>query len=361
MWELICHQTYKWNGLPIDLSIYNSHGVPTDTIFVPDGTTLGSGALRFVPPAGRVRIPVSPAWKPLVGLRIEVTARLTEPNPKPHTLIAGHDAFAFFIDGTVLGASFRGAGGSESLDTYKNAVTYPGYRVPFGRWTQFVFMHDGLSRMCLYANGDLVAERKQVASGIQDVGPRGISIGNAVGANDERFGGDIDDIKVWRRDPHAMRDQFLDRPFDRASADCWARFLRDLREALAKHPDCAEKLKAGLRAVLDRFARAIEDTGPETSARYLQVREEYAKLWRKGRLDDPAMATLLADWCTWLNLVGLHPGDDPEFRALVTSECWRLVFGELKYGIDCDPQAVELLKHIAEACGRRVGGGAPSS
>jgi hypothetical protein len=94
-----------------------------------------------------------------------------------------------------------------------------------------------------------------------------------------------------------VRKQFLDRPLDAATADCWARHVQSLRDAFRKHPDCAKKLTSEIRAAMDRWLHAIVSQGPETRQRFDDVRDRYAALWRQGKLDGPEMRKLIGAWC----------------------------------------------------------------
>src|SRR4051795_9097134 len=107
MWELICHHTYKWNGRPVDLSFYDNLA-DANAPFLADGIAPGSGALRFVQHGNRVRVASGPAWNPLVALRLEITARLTEPSQAHQTLIEGDKSFGLFVSGQALFFYFYG-------------------------------------------------------------------------------------------------------------------------------------------------------------------------------------------------------------------------------------------------------------
>src|SRR5262249_61824804 len=50
MWELICHHTYRWEGLPWDLSFYSCHGEREGADFLADGVEPRSGAVRLPQP-----------------------------------------------------------------------------------------------------------------------------------------------------------------------------------------------------------------------------------------------------------------------------------------------------------------------
>src|SRR4051794_41578097 len=105
--------------------------------------------------------------------------------------------------------------------------------------------------MRLYVDGEPVTFPRSALSAIGPVGPKGVTIGNGLDGG-TIFGGDIDGAKVWRRDPNAWRATVLDRPQSPAEIECWERFFRALRKALAAHPGCAKLPVLGLsRARLD--------------------------------------------------------------------------------------------------------------
>jgi len=364
MWELICHHTYKLEGLPVDLSHYASDGERESTGFQPDGVAPGSGALRFAQAQSRVTIPMSPnsAFRTLGGLKVEVTARVLTRAGHWQTLIAGDGAFNFFLRDHHVIAEFPTPPGKSTLTWAFSGPNHDGistaehgqpplYYVRTGTWATFGLLHDGLDAMELSVDGEVIARRTGLQAGIPGVGPLGVTIGNWPG-NALVLEGDIDEVKVWRPDPQAMRRLFLSRPFDEASAQCWERLFRCLQNALARHPDCAAQLAAEVPAVFDGLQRAIVAKGPETRERYAKVCAEYARLWRAGQLDSPEMATLIADWCTWLRLVGLSLGDDPALRAFLASKCMAVVREACQdLGFDCDPKATALIGLLTAGCG----------
>jgi hypothetical protein len=356
VWELICHHTYKWHGLATDLSVYDNHGavaVPATDILA-DGASPGSGALHFAS-GSHIQIGTGPSWRPLAGVRVECIVRATAHSAQTQTLIEAHDSFTIFTSDGALAASFSVDPSIPRMlvpgliGTFTDGVTFPRYRLPINKWVRLQLVHDGLTQMQLFADGEAVTRSRTPLSPVPGVGAKGIRIGNAL-AGTEPFNGDVDEIQIWRLDPRAVRNAFLERPVDKATADCWARYAQSLRAAFVKHPDCAAKLIGGTGAAVDRWLRAMTAQGPETRQRFDEVRERYAELWRAGNLDGPEMRALIADWCTWLRLVGISPDGDDAFQKLKQSECWKLIQGELA-GLDCDPQAMALIALFNEECG----------
>jgi hypothetical protein len=238
--ELICHQTYsQWGGLPVDLSDYDSHGQAFDTEFLNDGIAPGSGAIRFPLPQSRILVPSSPASSSLTGIKVEVTVRRTSRLSRFQTLVAGHNSFSFFLIEDQLGASFRGKSTqplatSDGLNAETNGVISPRWTMTLGsKWVTLGFLHDGIDTMELYADGQLIARRTDLLASVPPVGPIGISIGNEPDGGGRSFlGGDIDDVKIWRLNPHLMDLEFFSRPVNEAVAKCWKRFFRSLGKAL---------------------------------------------------------------------------------------------------------------------------------
>ncbi len=50
MLELICHQSYTWNGVPADKSPYRNHGSGLNTDGAADGQEPGSGVINIPAP-----------------------------------------------------------------------------------------------------------------------------------------------------------------------------------------------------------------------------------------------------------------------------------------------------------------------
>jgi hypothetical protein len=111
MWELICHHTYKWGGRPVDISRYDNPAVATNRVFVADGIAPGSGALRFVNRAASVRVDShGPAWDPLGAIKVELTAKMTDPSSGRQMLIEADNSFGVFVDDDAGSDSSAGAG-----------------------------------------------------------------------------------------------------------------------------------------------------------------------------------------------------------------------------------------------------------
>ena len=239
VWELICHQSYDWHGLPIDRSVYDNHGSAFGAQVLADGVTAGSGALRLGT-GSSISVPLNPSCRTLRAVRVECTLRLTDPQPVKRMLIDCGNSFQFFIFSSGLWAlhtvqpnepgiyfgmfGFHGFY-SDGISTVSDGLGGANYQVPLGQWVNLAFEHDGYDAMRLFANGQKVAERHQRFAGIRDAGMAGLRIGNAGSGTDEFLGGDIDEIKVSRLDPQALWREFSRRPFGAVTAACWHDFL----------------------------------------------------------------------------------------------------------------------------------------
>ena len=352
-WELICYHTYA--GVPLvvpDLSLRGaSHGRAwglADSDFLTDGATPGSGAVRLYTNGSLIHVPNSVIWQSIEGIKGEVTLRREQrPVEGAYTLIFS-DSFHFYIRGASLVAWFRGEPLSHSeVSVSFDALRSPPYAVPYGRWVTLGFMHDGLSTLELYADGQVIARRSGSFNAVAPLSPIGITIGDtSPGGN--CLNGEIDTVKIWRLDPRRFANQFFSRPLDEAAAECWRRFLRALDEALRRHPECARELQSRLKNAAGRLLRQAMAKGPETRERMFKLSQQYRQLWRAGQLDSPQMAKVFAELTAWWQLIGVSPENDPDFRALMESECVGLILRELP-SLECDLQVKALLHAIGHA------------
>lgn len=346
MWQLICHQTYKYQGIPVDLSGYDNHGQSNDVDFLPDGAAFGSGALSFTRADSNVAIPVNSSWRPLTGLYVECVVRIAAYRVPPRVLIAGDGAFLFQISQAGL---FATAGGSTlGLDV--------GRTVPLNTWTTVAFGHDGLTMMELYIDHQLVGRRTDLTTGVPGVAGGGISIGNTLARDLQHvFDGEIDEVKVWRIDPRAMWHDFMQRPINSEQAACWAKFTTALAQARVKDPDCARELMLGLGSALDRIVRAILAKGPAARAHFDKLHKRYLALWRGGKIHGHAMRQLISELVAWLDGLGIFPEKDAGLIALAQSPCFQSTVDAC--GGICDEDFVALINIVAEALGAKITGG----
>lgn len=360
-WELICHHTYAgFPGAAVDISPAGaSDGAALGLVagdFLTDGVTPGSGAVRLFATQGRIHVAVGTAnlktWQPLDAIKAEVTFRREPWATDVYTLIHS-DAFHFYIRGDNPVAWFRGTPLSYTEASVQfDSVTPQPYRVPHGQWVTLGFRHDGISTIEITANGQVVARKSGVFARVAPIASTGgITIGNVV-TGDIRLNGEIDELKVWRRNPHRMTDDFFSRPMDEKTADCWTRFMQALRDALRRHPECAREISRLLQELMDRQLRLAMGKGPETRERLHRASRKYNELWASGAVGTPEMTDVFADIITWMRLNGVVLERDPAFRALERSECLARMIKEVSPP-DCDDQVVALLKSIMEIAGGR--------
>ena len=124
MWELICHQTYDWHGLPIDRSVYDNHGsafgvqvladgiVPatlTPFIDLNDNVQLGKFGLRNGEPNDRNNL--SEKWEGMA-----LVPALDPEAPRDSFLFIINDNDFITQNGFQVGAAYKDASGAD-VDT----------------------------------------------------------------------------------------------------------------------------------------------------------------------------------------------------------------------------------------------------
>jgi Concanavalin A-like lectin/glucanases superfamily len=353
VWELICHHTYKWQGLPVDLSPQQRNGRAQGAVFAENGAGAGSGTLRFNGSA-RVSLPAGGAWTRLRAIKIECLARVTlGPGlPLARCLIEGDGSFSFGLmrDGPHptlwLFAALTGtpqAGVSSFSDTPDG---FPA-AVPTNTWVTLALVHDGIDAMELYLDGAMIARRRGIERGVPGVGPVGVTIGNDF-AGGTPLRGEIDEIKVWRLDPHQRLRQFLARPMDEATADCWERYLLRVREALATNTKCA-RFPAELEAFYRRALRIVVADQTKRN-RLLDLRRRYDALWRAGEITGPEMRAVIRELHNLFEAAGLVIASDGEFDGLIQSDCMMQIAGHVG-AFDCDPRFIAMFEAAADELG----------
>lgn len=355
MLELICHHTYKWEGLPVDLSPYGNHGDAQQTGFIADAAAAGSGAVQIGFQTSRVKIPPGPAFASLGALRIEAVLRLDGPGFY-RTVVWGDESFELRIWANGgLEAGVAAPGGGRQVPLLDSSALYApdgiDHLVPADRWVTLGFFHDGIASARLWIDGELVGERHGLAAGVPPVGARGVDIGNAsVGSAPLR--GAIDEIRIWRTDPRAMHREFLSRPVDPATARCLEELLVGLRAALAQDPDGTRRLLAELDELTRRAVRVVAALDPTARAALDAFWAEYLGLWTSGRIDGSEMAGLLGRIWAWLQGTGVAQG--PE-AGLVFDFVRRSGVAELAVepaSLACDPDLLGFVRLMLEAAGR---------
>jgi len=352
-WELICHHTYAGTpGVVYDRSPPRaSHGMAhglSDGDFLTDGATPGTGSIRFHQGNGVVRIPcTAPAWQSIIGIKGEVTLRREQ---VAQAFIIDSNAFQLYVRSGALNGWFSSAPAQYAqINSAWDSIAGEPYQVPAGRWVTFGFLHNGFGTLELSADGIVVARKQGAYQPVNAPGGPGVGIGNSL-AGGAQLEGEIDEVKIWRLNPHKMDEEFLDRAMDLATAECWRRFRRALAEALARHPDCAQQLAVLLRDAIEAIRRSAQKAGADTQDRLAELQAKYQKLWQAGKVGGPQMAQVFEDFMAVLQAAGVDFKTDPRLLDLANSDCLRRILAGLP-SLDCDPKAAKLVQSIVARMG----------
>ena len=375
MLQLICHHTYKLPSgavgsnppyVAMDLSRFENHGSAENTEYTPNGSAPSSGAMLFQLPTSIVKIAQSPSFREVGELRIEVQVRLDRvPTVRMSLVEAG--SFSFFIEpGGILNGYFFGPLTPGTQDTWIGVESQPPmspdgtpHTVPVGTWTTLSYAHDGLGRMEIAIDGLVVGRRGGLISGVAPVRPDGVSVGalwlDIVGPGPKwdkvwyPFQGAIDDLKIWRRDPDAMTDEFFSRPFNEREGACWARLFISIRDRLELRDEALLQFLQQFQQLLEEgLRRAAGD--PLFISRNRGFAERYHRIWRSGGLASDDMRDLLREWIPEaIHATGIKPSN-PEYHAVIE----RLLKSELTrqfQDFNCDPAFAKFLELVQEQVG----------
>ncbi|KUI34708.1 hypothetical protein AU195_09315 [Mycobacterium sp. IS-1496] len=352
-WELILHHTYTGTpGVVFDHSPRRgSHGTAVnlaDADFHTDGRTHGSGAVSFHPDA-KVVVPAEAGWNPLSGVRGEVTCRFD--TATGIDVLIDAKSFYFYRRSGELGCWF-----DESPHQYTDITTGlnglgPPVSIPVGQWVRLGFLHDGVSTAELYVDDVPVA---RIVRPLWTVKPTTVvAIGDFVTAppaSTSGVSGRIDDVRVWRLDPDRIAREFIGRPMDPATAECWADWFDQLAaafEALRQaNPDCPKRILDLVgEAIHSGLADALTRT-PQSRSTWLQAAADCQQKWTAGDL--AGIATTLAGLTTWLQFEGVDLTQIPALQELLNDPCWKQLIA-LAPPMNCDPAFTDLLSGGAGA------------
>lgn len=359
-WELICHHTYRGiPGVVVDASPSRaSYGKAiglNDGDFLTDGATPGSGAVRFFG-NGSVYVPAdAPAWQSVIGIRGEVILRRIGQSLQENieAFVIDSDSFQLHIRQGDLVAWFNSYPVQYTeIDARPAPGVEPQTYTPIGQWVTVGFLHDGLGTVELSVNGQVVAQRSGTYAPVNPPGAAGLNIGNTR-TLDFNLGGQIDDVKIWRLNPHRFDENYFGRPMDASTAECWKRFWQDVDAVSRQNPRCAGYVASTLLNLIRNLVRQALAKGPETRAHLLSAAQQYDQLWRKGDIGGADMAKIFANLISWLTLVDLLPNQ--ELVALVNSDCMKLLVAGIRPP-DCDPQVVSMLQSIVNNLNASGGG-----
>jgi hypothetical protein len=326
----ICDHRYCWGTLAGDRSGWHSDGTSYNVQPLAE-----HAGLNFPFSQSRIVIQRKEPWLTLTGIRIEVVTRL---NVADGWLVDGGDSFALYLhQGELVGYGYRR---DCTISTSVTTVT-----VPLDRWVRLTFEHNGFNAMALFIDDVTVATGPAIGF-IPGVEPPGVFIGNGIGVPDGHLHGDIQSVKIWRVDPRAMEREFFARPISPEVADCWARFFRELEDALRNDPDCAGRVATAINALENDFKDALKLKSQPDINEFNKMCKEYRLLWRAGALGGRPMREFAARFRAWLIAKGLLNPADPKYQTLVDSPCAKKILEHLS-PLTCDPQVMVLLRHFA--------------
>jgi hypothetical protein len=347
-WELILHHTYRGApGLVYDCSPrQGSHGVAVGAVkFHPDGADPTSASISFPNRWSYVHVNATKGWDQLVALRAEALC-YTE-WPQVYTVaqsIIRCSLFRWFLyQITVKGEPKLGSAVALGGTTTPRIVVLA--RVPLRRWATLAFQFNGWDRLEFSVDGDVVSSVTAPVGPLPGASPLPLDIGGFAGGWG-RYESRIDDVKVWRRNPLALSQDFLSRPMDNGTAQCWARWGRRLRDWLQAHPRCAAEL-AGQLGPLYQAVYEI-DADPELRTQFRTIGETYRREWTAGTLTSEEMIRAGADAARLLDRAG-YPTEVVNV-LLNESDCWRRLMTDVP-APECDHQFTELIRATARELG----------
>lgn len=342
-WELILHHTYGGTpGVIFDRSPQRrSHGRAIgfpDEAFHADGEAPGSGCIDFAY-GGRVVVPISAAWTPLLGVRVEVRCIRDEELDAGQSLLST-DTFNF---GTSPDGNFRfsysngpygmGAGGGTGPSPA------PGRTIQVGEWTTLAWQYDGLFAHHFELNGNVISTFDGPLRPINP--PQRINIGTHADGTG-RWQGRIDDVKVWRVNPYRVDDEFTARPMDDDLKRCWAEWRRKLDQVMRTEPECGPQTVGLIEAAIAALFQALFDNNLHNRPDVVDLVARYRELWADGRLSD--MPPVLADLQAAMFRAGIDIPNLPEVKALTDDGCAQRVLNGL--GIDCDHEWADMMNSV---------------
>ena len=356
MLELICDHQYTWEGLPADKSPYHNHGTAINTSGAFDGVRSGSGVITFPQANSRVKIGAGPSscWQRLIALKIEVLARVNPLASRSSVLVAGHGSFRFGLSEGALEAQFNNVIGVNNYVRSADAFAPNGkmHSVPDNRWVKLGLYHDGFARMRLFLNEELVGEAV-IEGSIPAVQVQGVSIGNEAAQDGLQFPGQVDELRIWRLDPKAMKREFLGRPYTPDAAQCWQRYFEAILEWIQNNPEQGRSLAQQINNAQISMGRSLLLLPENEQKRVRAVLVAFADLWFAGKLTGREMENVLCQYITLLSQLGIDPSGG--LQGTIPSD----MIAQLKIRhtdvLRCDPQIADFIKLLQKAvndCGK---------
>jgi phage tail protein X len=346
MLELICQQRYRAQGVPVDLSPYRNHGSATDTTTVGD-PALGHDVIVFSNPDSQVAIGLGTfgAWSPLIALKVEVVARLNPGASLELPLVEGDGSFSFYVNQTFLAASVDTASGTPMYVRASNPV-------PANSWVTLGFYHDGFATMQLAMDGVVVGQTS-VTAGVPPVQGGGVIIGNT-NAGSRPLLGEVDEVRIWRLDPNAIRREFLCRHYSAQTAACWEAIASAVNAWAQAQPAQAAAIAVLINGQMAGKVRALLGLPPAKQAELRAILTHFAELWCSGPIDGTQMRDVLRQWFAALTANGVAPSLD-----LTAGELQGLTNMATAQGLtlDCDPAGIRFLQLVQQELQAAGGGG----
>lgn len=341
-WELILHHTYSGTpGVIFDHSPGRGSpgaGVGLDpSDFLLDGSAAGSGAVRFF---RRKAISVTPTrgWDHLGAFRAEVVFKAEVDKAAGRLFTGEKNFFGALFNGDVIDFSFRTTSGFQRFE-----VRFADAGVDPREWTTATVVHDGLSTVQLALNGSVV--RVWTDRPLQPVKTvPTVTIGNEAGSL-LGFEGLIDDVKIWRLNPHRINGDFTDRIVKAGVTDCWVQWGREFRRVLddlaARDPECLGRITRLLDDIpTTALAPGLAGSAAARQA-FAQALADYGRLWSRGHLAE--IGPVLIGLRDTLRANGIDVENSAAFRTLVNDRCFQDLVGHTP-SLDCDPAFTRMLR-----------------
>jgi hypothetical protein len=358
MYKLILHHVYRSSAPFVDVSRHGNHAQGTNVGWSADGAVQGSGAAVFNGTTSRALVPLSPIWQDLYALRVEALVRFDPVQGTPghpvrvrrHLIVEGPLSFVVFIgqDRTVVGmvmglvkdpdadndlsasdtltATLSGGGSVDPFDTLvadlpETLPIPPGYKLDWvpvastaefapdeqkrtitpGQWTRVRFAHTGTS-LLLYLDGVLAGARHDIVSPVLPVQGTGVHIGFAPGAYPDTLRGRVDELRIWKYDPHYFTKKFFCRPMSRETEACWRLLLGRLEQLATEAATRTQMLGVldCLDAAITKLQRAVFSRGQPALDQVTRFGRRYDDLWCRGAVDSHGMRALSGEFISWM-------------------------------------------------------------
>lgn len=341
-WELILHHSYSGTpGVAFDHSPrHAAHGRAVDldaADFNLDGRTDGSGAVRFRR-TGRIAVAPTGGFDHLGALSAEVVFQYRGANAGGQ-LISAHKSFlvGIFGDGSLeLGVTTNWHAPGSQLGELRFSASLEDFDIRPGSWVQAGYVYDGIGRAQLFLNGASV--KSWIDRPLQPVRPVAqLTIGNERGGS-LPFSGLIDDVKIWRPNPHRITHDFLVRILDGGVSQCWLVWGKAFRAALDglanADVECAGTLFRLVNQAQAALAVAIGHSAATRQA-WQETVAEYQRLWNRGEV--AAIGPVLSRLLDTFRADGVPLDQVAAVRELIDSHCFQDLVRRVPPP-DCDPE-----------------------